>query len=78
MINSSMSKFTAEDSATKLLFFLYFRNNFFVFFGMISNKRLKMPTKYQAKRTNKIRQKNVEMKPVDQSLFSYKPKKNKK
>ena len=39
---------------------------------------IKMPTKYQAKRTNKIRQRNIEIKPVDQSLFSYKPKKNKK
>ena len=37
-----MSKFTAEDSATRLLFFLNNRNNFFVFFGMISNKRLKI------------------------------------
>lgn len=37
-----------------------------------------MPTKYYIKRTNKIRQKNVEIKPVDQSLFSYKPNKNKK
>ena len=38
----------------------------------------KCQQKYQVKRTNKIRQKNVEIKRVDQSLFSYKPNKNKK
>lgn len=37
-----------------------------------------MPTKYQVKRANIIRQRNVEIKQADQSLFSYKPNKNKK
>jgi hypothetical protein len=37
-----------------------------------------MPSKYYIKITNRLRQRNVEIKEVEQTLFSYKPKKNKK
>jgi|GEM_PF-3697231 hypothetical protein len=37
MINSSMSKFTVEDSKTKVTFFLKNRNNFALFFDRNRN-----------------------------------------
>lgn len=37
-----------------------------------------MPSKYQTKRTNFVRQRDADIKQTEQSLFSYKPNKRKK
>ena len=37
-----------------------------------------MPSKYQTKRTTFVRQRDAEIKQIEQSLFSYKPKNKKK
>ena len=37
-----------------------------------------MPSKYQTQRTNKIRQRDAQIKQTEQSLFRYKPSKTKK
>ena len=37
-----------------------------------------MPSKYQTKRTNFVRQRDAEIKQTEHSLFSYKPKNKKR